>query len=59
MSIAKATSRKIVALIRSMKFLSLEVVLYLYKSTIRPCMEHESLPHVASLSLFIGTKTFH
>ena len=27
-------------LIRSMKFLSLEVALYLYKSTIRPCMEY-------------------
>ena len=28
------------ALIRSMKFLSPEVALYLYKSTIRPCMEY-------------------
>ena len=31
---------KIGALICSMKFLSPEVVLYLYKSTIRPCMEY-------------------
>ena len=31
---------KIGALIRSMKFLSPEVALYLYKSTIRPCMEY-------------------
>ena len=37
-SIAKAASRKIGALIRSMKFP--EVVLYLYKSTICPCMEY-------------------
>ena len=39
-SIAKTTTKKIGALIRSMKFLSLEVVLYLYKSTIQPCMEY-------------------
>ena len=30
-------SKKIEALIRSMKFLSPEFPLYLYKSTIRPC----------------------
>ena len=39
-SIAKIASKKIEALIRSMKFLSPEVALYLYKSTIRPCMEY-------------------
>ena len=39
-SIAKTASRKIGALIHSMKFLSPEVALYLYKSTIWPCMEH-------------------
>ena len=39
-SIAKNASKKIGALIRSMKFLSPEVPLYLYKSTIRPCMEY-------------------
>ena len=39
-SIAKTASKKIGALIRSMKFLSPEVVLYLYKSTIRPCIEY-------------------
>ena len=39
-SIAKTTSKKIAALIRSMKFLSPEVALYLYKSAIRPCMEY-------------------
>ena len=37
---AKTASKKIGALIRSVKFLSLEVVLHLYKSTISPCMEY-------------------
>ena len=39
-SIAKTASKKIGALIHSMKFLSPEVALYLYKSTIRPCIEY-------------------
>ena len=39
-SIAKTAFKKIGALIRSMKFLSPEVALYLYKSTIRPYMEY-------------------
>ena len=39
-SIAKTASKKIGALVRSMKFLSSEVALYLYKSTIRPCMQY-------------------
>ena len=38
-SIAKTACKKTGALIRSMKFLSPEVALYLYKSTIRPCIE--------------------
>ena len=38
--IAKAASKNIGALICSMKFLSLEVALYLYKSTVCPCMEY-------------------
>ena len=38
-SIAK-TSKKIGVLIRSMKFFSPEVALYIYKSTIQPCMEY-------------------
>ena len=38
--IAKTASKKIGALIRSMKFLSPEIILYLYKSTIGPCMEY-------------------
>ena len=39
-SIAKTASKKIGALICSMKFLSPEVTLYLFKSTIPPCMEY-------------------
>ena len=39
-SIAKTASKKIGALICSMKFLSPKVALYLYKSTICPCMEY-------------------
>ena len=38
--IAKTASKKIGALIRSMKFLSPEVAMYLYKSTIFPYMEY-------------------
>ena len=39
-SIGKTASKKIGALIRSMKFLSSEVALYLSKSTVRPCMKY-------------------
>ena len=39
-SIAKTASKESRALICSMKFLSPEVALYLYKSTIQPCMEY-------------------
>ena len=39
-SIAKTASKKIGALICSMNFLSPAVGLYLYKSTIHPCMEY-------------------
>ena len=39
-SIAKTASKKVGALIRSLKFLFPEVAQYLSKSTIRPCMEH-------------------
>ena len=39
-SIAKTVSKKIGALIHSMKFLSPEVALYLYKSTIFLCMQY-------------------
>ena len=49
-SIAKTNSKKIGALIRSMKFLSPEVALYLYKSTIR------LVPLVASWNCYINYK---
>ena len=39
-SIAKTASKKIEALIHSMKFLSPEVVLYLCESTMQSCMEY-------------------
>ena len=39
-SFTKAASKKIAALICSMKFLSPELALYLYKSIIRPYMEY-------------------
>ena len=39
-SIAKTASNKIGTLVHSVKFLSPEVALYLYKSTIQPCMEY-------------------
>ena len=39
-SIAKTASKEIGALILSMKVFSPEVVLYLHKSTIHPCMEY-------------------
>ena len=39
-SIAKNSSKKFGALIRSAKYLSAEVALYLYKSTLFPCMEY-------------------
>ena len=39
-TIAKTASKKIGALIHSMKFLSPEVAFYLYKSTIQPCIEY-------------------
>ena len=39
-SIANTASKKIRALIRSLKFLSPEVALYLYKSRNRPCTEY-------------------
>ena len=39
-SIAKTASKKIEVFICVMKFLSPEVALYLYNSTIHPCMEY-------------------
>ena len=48
-SIAKTASKKIGDLILSMKFLSPEVALYLYKYTIWPCIEY-SWPFSCCLS---------
>ena len=53
-STAKTASKKIGALIRSMKFLSPEVALYLYKSTIRPCMEYCCHVWAGAPSCFLG-----
>ena len=39
-SIAETSYKEIGALVCSMEFLSSEVALYLYKSTIRPCIEY-------------------
>ena len=39
-SVAKSAAKKIRALICSMMFLSPDVALYFYESTIRPCMEY-------------------
>ena len=39
-SIAKTASKKIGAMICSTKFLSPEVAVYLYKSTVHPCMKY-------------------
>ena len=52
-SIATIASKKIGALIRSMKFLSPEIVLYLYKSTIRPCMEYCRHVWAGALSYYL------
>ena len=46
MQTSHACSKKTGALIHSMKFLSLEVALYLYKSTIWPCMKYIYCCHV-------------
>ena len=52
-SIAKTASKKIGALIRFMKFLSPEVALYLYKSSIRPCMEYCCLVWAGAPSCYL------
>ena len=51
--IAKTASKKISALIRSMKFLSHEVALYLSKSTIRPCMKYSCHVWAAAPSCYL------
>ena len=51
--IAKTASKKIGALIHSLKFLSPEVALYHNKSTIRPCMEYCCHVHAGLLVLHL------
>ena len=53
-SMAKTASRKLGALTRSMKFLSPEVALYLFKFIIRPCVESVTMAGAPSsyLELF-------
>ena len=53
-SIAKTTSKKIGALIRSMKFLSPEVALYLCTSTTRPCVEYCCHVWAGAPSCYLG-----
>ena len=52
-SIAKTGSKKIGALINSMKFLSPEVALYLYESTTQPCMEYSCHVLVGAPSCYL------
>ena len=56
-SIAKTASRKIGVLIRFMKFLSPEVALYLYKSTICSCMEY--CCHISYKNEYAGLLVLH
>ena len=53
-SIAKTASKKIGAFIYSIKFLSPEVALYLYKSTIRPWMEYCCHVWTGAASCYLG-----
>ena len=52
-SIAKTFSKKIGALIRSMKFLSPEVALYLNISTMQPCIEYCCHPFSGTPSCYL------
>ena len=52
-SIAKTASKKVGALIGSMKFPSPEVALYLYKSTMCPCMEYYCHVWTGVLSFYL------
>ena len=52
-SIAKTGSKKIGALIHSMKSLSPEVALHLYKSNIRPCREYCCHVWASALSFYL------
>ena len=69
-SMAKTASRKLGALTRSMKFLSPEVALYLFKSIIRPCVESVAMSGLVLLAAtwnclitykngYVGLLVFH
>ena len=51
---AKTASKKVGALIHSMKFLSPEVALFLYKSTIQPCVEYRCYVWAGAPSCYLG-----
>ena len=53
-SIDKTASKKIGSLIHSKKFFSPEVVFYLYKSTIWPCMEYCHLGILNYRNSYVG-----
>ena len=53
-SIAKTASKKIGTLISSIEFLSPEVALYLYKSTMQPCMEYYCHVWAGAPSCYLG-----
>ena len=53
MALAKTASEKIRALIRCMRFLSLEFARYFNKSTIRPCMEYYSHIWAGALNCYL------
>ena len=55
-SIAKTVSKKIGALIRSMKFLSPVVALNLYKSTTHQCMEYCCHVWASALSCYLENR---
>ena len=58
-SIYKLASKKSRVLIRSMKFISPEVVLYLYKSIIRPCTEYCSNIWACAPSCYLDVSDKH
>ena len=56
-SITNTACKKIGALIRSMKFLSPDIALHLYKSTIRPCMNTVVMSVMGSIIATWNCKT--
>ena len=54
-SIVKTASKATGALIRSLKFLSPEVALYLYKSISWPCLEYAAMSVMSCRMLLVAT----